>query len=56
MNESPLNVHKRASQRWLWAILGVAGALIHFGTALLRLNTFFPYPNLMDFAAFYAGA
>jgi hypothetical protein len=30
--------------------------LIHLGTALLRLETFFPYPKLMDFAAFYAGA
>jgi len=29
---------------------------MHLGTALLRLSTFFPYPRLMDFAAFYAGA
>jgi len=43
-------------QRWLWGIVGGAGALTHFGTALLRLNTFFPYPKLKDFAAFYAGA
>ena len=35
--------------------MGGIGALIHFGTALLRLSTFFPYPRLMDFAAFYAG-
>jgi len=32
------------------------GALIHVGTALLRLDVFFLYPRLVDFAAFYAGA
>ncbi len=57
VSESALkNEHKRVSQRCLWGIVGGTGALIHFGTALLRLNTFFPYPKLMDFAAFYAGA
>jgi len=56
MSEPSLNALKRAGQNWLWSILGGAGALLHFGTALLRLSTFFPYPKLMDFAAFYAGA
>jgi len=57
VSESALkNEHKPIGQRWLWGIVGGTGALIHFGTALLRLHTFFPYPKLADFAAFYAGA
>ena len=56
MSESPLNAHKTIGRRWLWGIVGGTGALIHFGTALLRLGTFFPSPKLADFAAFYAGA
>lgn len=40
----------------LWALLGVAGGLIHVGTAILRLDTFFPRPYLLDFGAFYAAA
>ena len=41
----------------LIALALVAGAmLIHVGTALLRLNTFFPTPKLLDFAGFYVGA
>jgi hypothetical protein len=56
VSESLSNEHKTIGQRWLWGIVGGAGALIHFGTALLRLGTLFPYPKLMDFAAFYTGA
>ncbi len=56
MSEPWLSEHKTIGRRWLWGILGGAGALIHFGTAFLRLNAFFPYPRLLDFAAFYAGA
>ena len=51
-----LNGQKTIGRRWPWGIVGGIGALIHFGTALLRLSTFFPYPRLVDFAAFYAGA
>lgn len=40
---------------WAWVLAGSA-AMIHLGTAILRLNTFFPSPQLVDFAAFYAGA
>lgn len=47
---------KATGQRWSWGIMGGAGALMHLGTALLRLNSFFPYPKLVDFAAFYTGA
>lgn len=56
MNESLPNQRRTTGQRWLWGIVGAIGALIHFGTAFLRLSTFFPYPKLMDFGAFYAGA
>jgi alpha-1,2-mannosyltransferase len=41
---------------WLWAAIGAAGLVIHAGTALLRLSTFFPTPKLLDFAGFYASA
>ncbi|MBC7260665.1 MAG: DUF2029 domain-containing protein, partial [Chloroflexi bacterium] len=41
---------------WLLLFCGGAGFLIHAGTALLRINTFFPYPKLLDFAGFYAAA
>lgn len=47
---------KKARRCWLWSALIGAGILLHAGTALLRLDTFFPYPQLVDFAAFYAGA
>lgn len=45
--------------RWLvdpWSLLALLGMAIHGGTALLRLNTFWPYPKLIDFGAFYASA
>lgn len=41
---------------WLLWLCGGTGFLIHAGTALLRINTFFPYPKLVDFAGFYAAA
>jgi hypothetical protein len=40
---------------WVWIWIGL-GVLIHVGTAILRLNAFFPAPALVDFAAFYTGA
>ncbi len=45
----------KARRRWLWTLMG-AGILLHASTAIFRLDTFFPYPQLVDFAAFYAGA
>ncbi len=39
-----------------WRVLVLLALAIHGGTALLRLNTFWPYPRLVDFGAFYAGA
>lgn len=43
-------------RQWCWVILGCAGAIVHLGTAFLRLGTFFPHPKLVDFAGFYAAA
>ncbi len=40
----------------VWLLLAGLGMTIHVGTAFLRLNTFWPYPKLVDFGAFYAGA
>jgi hypothetical protein len=41
---------------WYFYLLALAGAALHFGTALLRLGTFWPTPRLIDFGAFYASA
>ena len=42
---------------WLWLLAALAGAVVHGGTALLRVDTFFPTPRLLDFSGFYvAGA
>src|SRR5512136_2203736 len=41
---------------WLWLAVAGAGLVIHVGTALLRISTFFPYPKLLDFSGFYASA
>lgn len=45
-----------AKQRYGLIALAAVALVIHGGTALLRLNTFWPSPRLVDFAAFYAGA
>ena len=41
---------------WPWLAIASAGFVIHAGTAVLRLSTFFPSPKLLDFAGFYASA
>ncbi len=38
---------------WFFAL---AGAILNFGTAALRLGNFFPTPRLIDFSAFYASS
>lgn len=43
-------------RHWLWTAMAGAGLVVHAGTALLRLNMFFPVPKLLDFAGFYASA
>ena len=46
----------RGNPQLLW-LSGLAGsALIHFGTAILRLNSFFPSPQMIDLAVYYAAA
>ncbi len=49
----PGAVFRRHPLRTSLALVALA---IHLGTAALRLDTFWPYPRLLDFAAFYAGA
>ncbi len=39
-----------------WQFIAILGLVIHLGTGLLRLNVFWPYPKLVDFGSFYAGA
>ncbi|MHB1319288.1 MAG: glycosyltransferase family 87 protein [Anaerolineae bacterium] len=42
---------------WLvWALIVACALALHVGTAVLRMPTFFPSPQLLDFASYYAGA
>ena len=41
---------------WPWLAIAGAGLVIHAGTAVLRLSTFFPSPKLFDWSGFYASA
>lgn len=48
-------------RRWVrthpwWSALLLVGLVLHGGTALLRLERFWPYPKQVDFAGFYAAA
>lgn len=40
----------------LWAAIAFGAFLIHAGTALLRIGSFFPTPQAYDFSSYYAGA
>lgn len=44
------------SKWWLWLSCFAGTALIHLGTAILRLNSFFPFPQALDFSSYYAAA
>lgn len=44
------------TRRWGPLAVILVGSVLHLGSASLRLGTFFPYPRLIDFAAFYAAA
>jgi len=39
-----------------WLALALLGLILHGGTAMLRLGSFWPYPRLLDFSGFYAAA
>lgn len=41
---------------WPWGYLALGGLVIHVGTAVLRLNVFYPQLKLLDFVSYYAGA
>jgi alpha-1,2-mannosyltransferase len=43
-------------RNWFLIVLVGIGLMLHLGTAILRLNSFFPFPRAVDFSAFYAGA
>lgn len=43
-------------RRVVWGVVAAVGVILHGGTALLRLGTFWPYPRLVDFSGFYAAA
>jgi hypothetical protein len=45
-----------ARRKWWVCALMAVGLVAHFGTAALRVQTFFPYPKLLDFSAFYVSA
>ena len=54
--ESGVRIRFGSGAHAAWLLPAVVGAILHVGTALLRLGTFIPYPRLLDFASFYAGA
>ena len=41
---------------WLWAACFLGAAAINAGTAVLRLNSFFPIPRAVDFSGYYTAA
>ena len=41
---------------WLWLVFFAGSAVIHVGTAILRLESFFPFPQALDFSSYYAAA
>ncbi len=41
---------------WAWLGCFVGASAIHVGTALLRLDSFFPVLQALDFSSYYAGA
>jgi len=41
---------------WLWLTLIFGAAVINAGTAVLRLGSFFPFPQAVDFSGYYAAA
>jgi alpha-1,2-mannosyltransferase len=45
-----------SSRRLALGVLIAVAAVIHVGTALLRVRVFWPYPTLVDFSGFYAAA
>jgi len=51
-----MNLMARLKQSWHSILAGGMGLSIHLGTAILRLDTFFPYPRMVDFAGFYAAS
>jgi hypothetical protein len=51
-----MNLLAKLKQRWYIVLAGGTGFAIHLGTAILRLDTFFPYPRMVDFAGFYTAS
>jgi hypothetical protein len=41
---------------WAWMLVVAGAGAVHGGTALLRLGSFFPTPQALDFSSYYAGA
>ena len=48
--------YARIFQSKLWLAVFIVGLIIHMGTAILRLGSFFPPTQLTDFTAYYVGA
>jgi hypothetical protein len=44
------------SNSWLWIVCLFGAASIHLGTAVLRVESFFPFPQAIDFSHYYAAA
>lgn len=46
----------KQSRRVFWAIVAICAAIVHLGTAILRMNSFFPTVQALDFSSYYSAA
>lgn len=44
------------SRHVFWIIVGLCAAFVHLGTAILRINSFFPTVQALDFSSYYSAA
>ena len=46
----------KRSKNVLWTVIAIGAGFVHLGTAALRMNSFFPTVQAMDFSSYYAAA
>ena len=48
--------NRKYSRRVFWTIVALCAAIVHLGTAILRINSFFPTVQALDFSSYYSAA